>query len=442
MSGRERGEAMKASLAVLCFGALTASFAASASGDISPENQQCISCHGKENQGRGIVEQWKSSNHYQSGVGCYECHQADRKDSDAFEHHGKIISTIVSPLDCRKCHEEEVDQFENSHHSRAAQFIGSLDNVLGEIIEGPAAAISGCKQCHGSTVSVTKNGKLDPATWPNTGIGRVNPDGSRGSCSACHSRHSFSKAQARQPDPCGKCHMGPDHPQLEIYNESKHGIAFATLQNKKEMNLDSDSWIAGKDYSAAPTCATCHMSATPSQKATHDVGERISWTLRPVVSTKMENWEKKRAAMKDVCNQCHAKENSDNFYTQFDEAVGLWNEKFAKPAKKVMDRFYATGKLTKTPFDEKIEWTYYELWHHEGRRARHGAAMQGPDYTQWHGFYEVAKHFYTKFLPECEEIEKGVTGDILNSNHHKWKQGLNENEKKELLDFYKKRYGQ
>ncbi len=28
-------------------------------------------------------------------------------------------------------------------------------------------------------------------------IGRINPDGSRGSCSACHTRHSFSIAQER-----------------------------------------------------------------------------------------------------------------------------------------------------------------------------------------------------------------------------------------------------
>ena len=33
-------------------------------------------------------------------------------------------------------------------------------------------------------------------------------------------------------------------------------------------------------------------------------------------------------------------------------------------------------------------------------RARHGASMMGPDYTHWHGMYEVSKHFYTKFLPE------------------------------------------
>ena len=125
-----------------------------------------------------------------------------------------------------------------------------------------------------------------------------NPDGSEGSCAACHTRHDFSAAQARTPDTCGKCHMGPDHPQIEIYNESKHGIQFRA--NIAKMNLESKIWVVGKDYSAAPTCATCHMSATPNQLTTHDVGDRISFTLRPVVSFKLENWEKRRAAMKDV----------------------------------------------------------------------------------------------------------------------------------------------
>lgn len=128
--------------------------------------------------------------------------------------------------------------------------------------------------------------------------------------------------------------------------------------------------------------------------------------------------------MKDVCNQCHSLQNTENFYVQFDEAVNLWNEKFAIPAKLVMDQFYSSGKLTNIPFDEKIEWTYFELWHHEGRRARHGAAMLGPDFTQWHGFYEVAKHFYTEFLPECEEIQEGISSEILDSDYHNWIRGI------------------
>ena len=138
---------------------------------------------------------------------------------------------------------------------------------------------------------------------------------------------------------------------------------------------------------------------------------RISWTLRPVVSIKLENWEKRRESMQDVCSNCHAAGWIGNFYKQYDNTVDLYNEKFAKPAKAIMEQLYADGKLTKTPFDEKLEWTYYELWHHQGRRARMGTAMMGPDYTQWHGFYEVAKNFYNEFLPEAEEAEPGITAE-------------------------------
>ena len=99
------------------------------------------------------------------------------------------------------------------------RFLASLDNFLGEVVAGGPAVAVGCMQCHGSTIKVLPNGKFDPATWPNTGIGQINPDGSWGSCSACHARHAFSVAQAREPETCGKCHLGPDHPQMEIYQE-------------------------------------------------------------------------------------------------------------------------------------------------------------------------------------------------------------------------------
>ena len=405
------------------------------------KSKECIDCHSKDGMGASIVQMWRESKHFKNDVACFDCHEAEQNDVDGFDHYGNRIATIVSPKDCAKCHDQEVNEFDGSHHAQATQFIGSLDNILGEIVEGAAAANSGCRQCHGSIVQA-KNGKLDATTWPNTGIGRVNPDGSKGSCTACHSRHSFSVAQARQPEACGKCHMGPDHPQMEIYTESKHGIKFQAVRNTGIMNLDKDEWVVGKDYTAAPTCVTCHMSATPTQKVNHDIGRRISWTLRPPVSIKLENDNERRGRMKDVCMQCHAREHTENFFTQYDEAVKLYNEKFGKPAKSIMEKFYADKKLTKTPFDEELEWVYYELWHHEGRRARMGASMMGPDYTQWHGFYEVAKHFYNDFIPEAEKIQKGSTKQVMETQFHKWKKGLTEEQKKDILDFYKKRYGE
>jgi hydroxylamine dehydrogenase len=403
---------------------------------VSASAADCIVCHEKSNT--SLVQHWKNSRHFDAGISCIDCHQAEKGDKDAFEHNGALIATIVSPIDCGKCHQAETDQNTASRHAHAAEFIGSLDNFLGEIVEGTPAATSGCRQCHGSEIKVLADGKLDPTTWPNTGIGRINPDGSRGSCTACHVRHSFSAAQARRPENCGRCHIGPDHPHIEIYNESKHGVKFRAFE--AEMNLDSDSWVLGVDYNAAPTCATCHMSATKNQAVSHDVGGRISWTLRPVISTHLENWQAKRGQMKDVCVSCHSAEWVDNFFVQFDAAVTLYNEKFAVPAKGIMDSLRAEKKLTASPFDEKIEWTYFELWHHEGRRARHGAAMMGPDYTQWHGFYEVAKNFYFDFVPEAEELSHGISAGFLESPLHAWRNGLTPEQIKEQLEFYKNRY--
>lgn len=469
-------------------------FAKKTAGDEPGKN--CVECHQKTGNGKTIVEQWKNSKHFKKQVTCLDCHAANEKDQDAFKHYGETIATVVTPDDCSMCHKKETEQFGKSHHADAGMILGSLDNVLAEMVEGnvgyhnnsnPAAA-SGCWQCHGSKVELLKdaNGNVvknaegilqyDPKTWPNTGIGRINLDGSKGSCAACHNRHTFSVAQARQPDNCGKCHLGPDHPQREIYAESKHGINYEA--HKDKMNFESKSWVVGVDYTAAPTCATCHMSATPNAKVTHDVGDRISWTLRPPVSQKIDaaltakfakmnkplpegflNADQRRNGMKDVCLQCHTKNYVDNFYTQYDNEVNLYNDKFGSPATKIYQQLKSEGLLTPIDFDEKIEWTYYFLWHHEGRRARMGASMMGPDYTQWHGNFEVAERFYTEFVPEVKELlEKAKTNgnvekatkveailnEVLNGDLHKWYSGKVDPEevkkRKEEAQKFRERY--
>jgi hypothetical protein len=238
------------------------------------------------------------------------------------------------------------------------------------------------------------------------------------------------------------------------------------------------------------------------QGNSHDVGERISWTLRPVVSTKLnlvrfedgfqENWpeerplptvgqavdskefavedgelvsrprtrhvkqvvtwQQRREAMKGVCLNCHNHTYVDNFYVQFDDLVTLYNEKFAKPAQAIMSDLTAEGLLdAKTPFGEDVQWTFWELWHHEGRRARHGASMMGPDYTHWHGMYEVSKHFYEKFLPQVVALaeRKGRGTEwraridaLLAADEHAWTKGLSPEEARALREAYQKRYGE
>lgn len=450
--------------------------------EISEKSRGCVLCH-KESS-KVIYEQWGDSKHFRANISCYECHKAEQTDPDALLHYDDYISVIVSPRDCARCHEREVEEFSGSHHSKAARILGSLDNTLAEVVEGnngfvtpmfpmgvSAAAVNGCWQCHGSDVKVLPGGKLDPATWPNSGIGRINPDGSEGSCSACHSRHAFSVQQVRNPENCGKCHMGPDHPQIEIYNESKHGIAFRA--NIDKMNMDSPKWIVGEDYSAAPTCATCHMSATADQAVTHDVGMRISWNNRPAISIRPEvsdakiglpgkdvPWETRRANMQNVCLNCHNQDYVNSFYQQYDGLLALYEEKFAKPGLELMQ--VAKPLLKPVDFGNKIDWTWFELWHHEGRRARHGVSMMGPDITHWHGTYEVAKNFYSEFIPELEELAaKGQTSgdaakqtaasaltakieEVLNHNNHQWfvdkmDPALKE-ERQQRMEEFQKRY--
>ena len=442
---------------------------------LSEESKQCVACHKKENP--SLYNQWGRSKHFGANVGCYECHQAKQGEPGAIRHEGFHISILVSPKDCGSCHNQEETEFSKSHHASAGKILGSLDNMLADVVEGnkdmngsSAVAVAGCYQCHGTEVKVLPNGDLDPTTWPNSGIGRLNPDGSTGACSSCHQRHEFSISQARHPATCGKCHLGPDHPQKEVYEESKHGISFAANINR--MNMDSSKWIPGEDYDAAPTCATCHMSATNKLPVTHDVGDRISWTLRPEISTKIDakakkqgkpvkSWEKRRKDMQAVCQACHTQPTVESFYKQFDGVVDLYNKKFAIPGKKLMTTLKENNMLTDTQFDEEIEWTWFFLWHHEGRRARHGAAMMGPDYTHWHGLFEVAERFYMELIPQYNEyIEKAekahnekaakalkkVLNDVLESEDHRWFVGKEDpatkaSRKKAQAEF-KKRYAE
>ena len=377
------------------------------------ETDACYNCHMSGGQFPAIMADWENSKHAENGVTCQTCHAAEMDDPDAMGHMGFTISPVVSPKDCAKCHAAEVAENEQSLHVLGALYYEYLFDkeklpYLESQIEGGyivadgqemthAATTRGCQACHGT--NMTGKSTDDPTVWPNNGIGRINPDGSKGSCSACHTRHLFSVAEARKPETCGQCHMGPDHPHIEMYQESKHGNIYASEGDS--WNWDSEEWIAGEDY-RAPTCAGCHMSAAGDVAKTHDVGARLSWELEEPISRRTDNvanalgvtigdgstWEEKQARMKTVCEQCHSSTWVDNYYTQADIVVELYNTQYTT-TKAVVDELYEEGLITTESFDEPIEFKIYEMWHHEGRRARMGAFMMAPDYVQWHGFYEM-----------------------------------------------------
>jgi len=100
---------------------------------VSADSMECLKCHTKKQP--ATVMQWRGSTHATGGVGCYECHQAEGGEIDAYEHYGKMISTIISPKDCGECHTTQAEQFLGSHHAKGGEVLGSLDNYLGEVVE-------------------------------------------------------------------------------------------------------------------------------------------------------------------------------------------------------------------------------------------------------------------------------------------------------------------
>jgi hydroxylamine dehydrogenase len=165
---------------------------------------------------------------------------------------------------------------------------------------------------------------------------------------------------------------------------------------------DDRRWRAGRDF-RAPTCAACHMSAAKTVARTHDVTERLSWgtqaplTVRPSEFAPFPaatDWEEERAKMAAVCLQCHSETWTRGHFVNLDGVIRNYNETYYRPIKNLIDGLYRGGLLSKARyFDEDLEWEFYEFWHHEGRRARMGAAMMAPDYAWWHGFYELKRRF-------------------------------------------------
>jgi len=385
----------------------------------------CLECHKQEHP--GLFADWAASRHASANITCLDCHRAEEFDQDVSLDHYKQyeradhkfgtkeykvpISAVVTPKDCSRCHPDEAKQYARSKHANTVEIMWKIDPWLNKGMNSDFERVSGCYTCHGTVLKV-EDGKLTPDTWPNTGVGRVNLDGSLGSCTSCHTRHRFSVAEARKAEACGQCHLGPDHPQIEIYKESKHGALYDSFGHEWRWDAAPGTWTAGVDY-RAPTCAACHMSGSGTTLTTHDVTERLSWEIQAPLTVRPSefqafpaktNWEVEREKMKAVCLQCHGNVWVDGHYAKLDQVVQEYNEAYFKPAKKMLDELYAKGLLDQSKvFDERLEVEYYELWHHEGRRARMGAAMMAPDYAWWHGFYECKKRF-NNFMEEARDL--------------------------------------
>ena len=346
---------------------------------------RCIECH--RVQTPGIVRQWQDSRHAQVGTSCLDCHKPRDKEHQ-IEHKGFQITRAVTSGTCSECHRREYAEFQRSRHAVASwtAVAGNKDFTPAQIeearryhpeaidrpphplvaLEGKGALAAGCGSCHE--------------------VGAPNYDGSIGNCTKCHGRHAESVRMARIADTCGSCHMGPDHSQIEIWRESRHGVMFVARAAQQDLNVKGSELTANQQDT--PTCSTCHFSGLGGVGSTHDVGERLSYYLFAPISSKRPNFDAARGKMRAICLNCHASGHVDRFYERADTTLFRTNE-IVKESQDLMESLVKEGKLKKTSFEQPIDFLAFDLWHYYGRTAKHGAYMGGADFSQWHGNYEL-----------------------------------------------------
>lgn len=450
---------------------LNVGLAAASEATVSEDTQECLECHTEFHP--GIVQDWRNSRHFKMtpkqaltvdklarrmssesvpdnlqnyAVGCAECHTLRAGDhADTFEHNGYDVHVVVSPDDCRVCHKIESTQYNKNVMAFAYENLAGnplyqdlQQTILGksEVEKGvvhfrPADDLTrseACYYCHGTQVKVTSweirdtdAGELEfPVIngWPNQGVGRLNPDGSRGACSACHTRHQFSIEMARKPYTCKECHNGPDVPAFKVYSASKHGNIFSAMNGT--WNFTAVPWTVGKDFSA-PTCAVCHMSlvknsqgAVVSQR-THQMNDRLAWRIFGLVYAHPQPKEPethkirnkaglplptdfdgtfvqnhligseeqtlRQQAMQNICLDCHSTSWVKSHFERLEHTIETSNAEVQTATELVSEAWkngYAQGPEQKgSPFDEFIERRWSDIWLLHANNVRFVSAMAG-----------------------------------------------------------------
>ncbi|MFN3480285.1 MAG: multiheme c-type cytochrome [Thermodesulfovibrionales bacterium] len=450
--------------------------------NISQETQACIACHSVYTP--GIVQDWLTSRHAKTtpeealklpvpqrristenisdnlkrgAIGCYECHGLNPQvHRDNFNHFGFRINVVVSPNDCKTCHPVEVSQFSGSKKAYAIKdlmenpvyhmLVDSIDGIMrvekGKLIQDKPSDKTlheTCLGCHGTKIEVkgmkrvlTKLGEIEVPSltnWPNQGVGRENPDGTLGACTACHPRHSFSIEIARKPYTCGQCHLEPDVPGYNVYKESKHGNIYESKH--REWNFGNVPWVVGKDFKS-PTCAACHNSLLVSPdgniiaERSHDFGSRLWVRLfgliyahaqpksgdttiiknadgLPLPTTFLaepaleylidkDEQEKRFSRMKAICNSCHSTDWVDGHFEKLNSTIRETNAMTLAATKLVIEAWDKGIADRTNPFDEAIEKLWIKQWLFYSNSIRYASAMTGaPDYTAFKlGWWELS----------------------------------------------------
>jgi hypothetical protein len=371
--------------------------------------QDCVTCHRTETP--NIVTDWELSKHSSEDVDCSVCHGDGHMSAD------DVANVLIpTPETCNECHETQVAQFSKGKHAAAWAALKAMPTTHWQ----PMALIDGMKGCGGChKVGLKTDEEIKRLKAEGSGFGMA-------SCDACHTRHTFSLKEAREPQACQTCHMGFDHPQWEMYSGSKHGVRHGL----KQMGILPEG-------ASAPTCQTCHM-----QDGNHEV--RTAWgflavrlplpedeqwaadqatilqglgVLDPegnptgrldvvkaadVARLTAEDWQRERDKMLATCGDCHSANFAKSELEKGDDMIRETDALMAEGIRTVAD-LYKDGLLPKpenyayafpdllTFHDAPtaIEQTLFVMFLEHRMRAFQGTFHANPDYALWYGWAEM-----------------------------------------------------
>jgi len=358
---------------------------------------RCISCHEKETP--GIVKQFLSGKMGQAGLDCSTCHgKAHSKGAE-----DASLAKLPTPDTCSQCHPAQVSQYKNGKHSLAWIAMEAMPMLQHQPSMIVGEGYKGCSGCH--KIGLKSEDEMKKYRYGG------------GACDSCHTRHTFSKAEARDPRACQSCHMGFDHPQWEMWSTSKHGTIWQ---------------IEGRGSDRAPVCQTCHMSNGDHNVMTSwgflavrlpeddkewlkdrvtilqglgvlDDSGNPTARLEVVKAGKVarltkEDFDRERQKMVNICSQCHSPSYARAQLDAGDRIIRDADRLMAEAIRTVR-ALYRDGILkvpqgwTTAPdllqFYEArstIEQDLYVMFLEYRMRAFQGAFHMNADYMHWYGW--------------------------------------------------------
>ncbi len=375
------------------------------------KKSECIVCHEKVTP--GIVSQFYSGKMGKT-LDCSTCHGSEHKSANDVAK-----AKLPTPETCAQCHEGRVKEYRDGKHALAWAAMKAMPMLNHQPSAVGGGDLKGCSACH----KIGDKDAKDLVRYGSAG------------CDSCHTRHSFSVKEAKDPRACQTCHMGFDHPQWEMWQTSKHGTI----------------WQIEPESGRAPTCQTCHMpdgghdvktawgflalrlpeddkewldNRVTILKAIGVLDDKGNPTERldavkgaKVARLDKANFDKDREEMIQVCTKCHSRSYAVANLKAGDDVIRDVDKIFADSIRTVKALYddgilkkpegwkYAPDLLQFYEAKTAAEQELYLIFLEYRQRAFQGAFHNNPDYMHWYGWAKV-KEAAARIKEDAERLRK------------------------------------